>query len=420
VLTLALARRTAYIGSMERSDVIILGGGLVGLALAAALDASGLSVAIVDPADPDTRTGAGFDGRATALSSSSKRMFDTVGISDHFPAPGAPIQRIEVADGLAPGGLAFDPGSDHEPLGWMYENRHLRAALRARAEAGKTIALHWKSRAANVDRGEFGVTVSLDDGRELGAPLLVAAEGRNSPTREAAGIRVARWKYDHAAIVSTLRHALPHDRVAHEIFYPAGPFALLPMNDDEGGHRSAIVWSVSAKDARGLLSLSDEGFAAEAEAAMGGFLGSISMIAPRSSYPLGFHHAAQITANRLALVGDAAHGIHPIAGQGVNLGYRDAAALAQVLVEGARLGLDLGDRQLLDRYQRWRGLDTFMVALATDTLTRVYGVKGKTASRVRRLGMGLIDRIGPVKDRLMAEARGTSGDLPLLLRGLPI
>ena len=145
-----------------------------------------------------------------------------------------------------------------------------------------------------------------------------------------------------------------------------------------------------------------------------------SLLAPRSTYPLGFHHAARITDHRLALVGDAAHGIHPIAGQGVNLGYRDAAALAQVLVEGARLGLDLGDQQLLDRYQRWRGLDTFMVSLATDSLTRIYGVPGKTASKVRRFGMGLINRIGPVKDRLMAEARGTSGDLPLLLRGLPI
>ncbi|MDQ3075428.1 MAG: FAD-dependent monooxygenase [Pseudomonadota bacterium] len=405
---------------MERTDVIILGGGLVGLALAAALDASGMSSATVDPADPDTRIGAAFDGRATALSSSSQRMFDAVGISDHFPEPGSPIRRIEVADGLAPGGLAFDPGANDEPLGWMYENRHLRSALRARAEAGKNVALYWNSSALTVERGEFGVTMSLDDGRELRAPLLIAAEGRNSPTREAAGIRVARWKYNHAAIVSTLRHELPHEQVAHEIFYPAGPFALLPMNDDENGHRSAIVWSVSAADAPGLLSLSDADFAAEAQAAMGGFLGTIAMIAPRSSYPLGFHHAAQITADRLALVGDAAHGVHPIAGQGVNLGYRDAAALAQVLVEGARLGLDLGDRQLLDRYQQWRGLDTFMVAAATDTLTRIYGVKGKTASRVRRFGMGLIDRIGPVKQRLMAEARGTSGDLPLLLRGLPI
>lgn len=416
-----MAHRTAYTGAMERSDVIILGGGLVGLALVAALDASGLSATIIDPADPDQRTAAGFDGRATALSSSSKRMFDALGISDHFARPGSPIRRIEVADGLAPGGLAFDPGADNEPLGWMYENRHLRAALRARAEAGKHVTLCWQRRATRVERGDFGVAVTLDDGRELGAPLIVAAEGRHSPTREAAGIRVARWKYDHAAIVSTLSHALPHDQVAHEIFYPAGPFALLPMNDDESGkHRSAIVWSVGAADAPGLLSLDDADFAAEAQAAMGGFLGQIEMIAPRSSWPLGFHHAAQITSNRLALVGDAAHGVHPIAGQGVNLGYRDAAALAQVLVEGARLGLDLGDRQLLDRYQAWRGLDTFMVALATDTLTRIYGVKGKTASRVRRLGMGLIDRIGPVKDRLMAEARGTSGDLPLLLRGLPI
>jgi 2-octaprenyl-6-methoxyphenol hydroxylase len=405
---------------MDRADVIILGGGLVGLALAAALDSSGLSSIIIDPADPEARKGASFDGRTSALSSSSKRMFDTIGISDHFPVPGCPIHRIEVADGLAPGGLAFDPGEDDEPLGWMNENRHLRAALLARAEAGKNIWLMWKAKPAEVMRGEHGVTVRLEDGRVVGAPLLVAAEGRNSPMREAAGIRCARWKYEHSAIVSTLRHAKPHGNVAYEIFYPSGPFALLPMTDDEGGHRSAIVWSVAADDAPGLLSLSDEDFAAETEAAMGGFLGPIELLAPRSTYPLGFHHAARITDHRLALVGDAAHGIHPIAGQGVNLGYRDAAALAQVLVEGARLGLDLGDQQLLGRYQRWRGLDTFMVSLATDSLTRIYSIPGQTASKVRRFGMGLINRIGPVKDRLMAEARGTSGDLPLLLRGLPI
>jgi 2-octaprenyl-6-methoxyphenol hydroxylase len=405
---------------MDRADVIILGGGLVGLALAAALDTSGLSVIVIDPANPDLRKDAAFDGRATALASSSKRMFDTVGISDHFPEPGCPIRRIEVSDGLAPGGLAFDPGEGEEPLGWMHENRHLHAALRARAEAGRHIDLRWQRRAISVERGEHGVTATLDDGRVARAALLVVAEGRNSPTREAAGIRIARWKYDHAAIVSTLRHERAHDEVAHEIFYPAGPFALLPMRDDAGGHRSAIVWSVAAADAPGMMSLGDADFAAEAEAAMGGFLGKISMLAPRSTYPLGFHHAARITERRLALVGDAAHGIHPIAGQGVNLGYRDAAALAQVLVEGARLGLDLGDHQLLNRYQRWRGLDTFMVSLSTDALTRIYGVPGRTASKVRRFGMGLINRIGPVKDRLMAEARGTSGDLPLLLRGLPI
>jgi 2-octaprenyl-6-methoxyphenol hydroxylase len=177
---------------------------------------------------------------------------------------------------------------------------------------------------------------------------------------------------------------------------------------------------VPSDDAPGWLSLSDEDFAAEASVAMGGFLGKVTMAAPRSTYPLGFHHAARITAQRLALLGDAAHAIHPIAGQGLNLGFRDAAALAQVLVEGARLGLDLGDRQLLDRYQSWRSLDSLMVAMATDGLTRIYGVPGRAASAVRRFGMGVIERVRPLKNQLMAEARGTSGDLPLLLRGLPI
>ena len=404
---------------MDRADVIIFGGGLVGLALASALDSSGLSSIIVDPADPAPRAGASFDGRTSAVSSSSMRMLETIGVAGHLAEPGCPIWRIAVADGLEPGGLHFDP-DDGEALGFMHENRNLRAALHARAEAGRNIWLLWKSRVASVDRGDHRVIVALEDGRKLGAPLLIAADGRNSKTREDAAIRIARWKYDHQAIVSVLRHERSHDHVAYEIFYPTGPFALLPMNDDKLGHRSAIVWSVPEEDAAGWLSLSDEDFAAEAEATMGGFLGKVTMLAPRSSFPLGFHHAAQITARRLALVGDAAHAIHPIAGQGLNLGFRDAAALAEVLVEGARLGLDLGDRQLLDRYQRWRSLDALSVAFATDSLTRVYGIPGATASAIRRFGMGLVGRISPLRNRLMSEARGTSGDLPLLLRGLPI
>ncbi|HEX8842335.1 MAG TPA: UbiH/UbiF/VisC/COQ6 family ubiquinone biosynthesis hydroxylase [Sphingomicrobium sp.] len=404
---------------MDQADVIIFGGGLVGLALASALDSSGLSAIVVDPADPAPRTTAAFDGRTSAVSSSSMRMLQAIGVADHLAEPGCPILTITVADGLKPGGLHFEAEED-EPLGFMHENRHLRAALQARAGAGANSWLLWKSKIADVDRGDHGVVVSLTDGRKLFAPLLVAADGRNSPMREAAGIRVARWKYDHQAIVSVLRHERRHENVAYEIFYPSGPFAILPMTDDAGGHRSAIVWSVPQEDAAGWLSLSDEDFAAEAQAAMGGFLGKIDMLAPRSSYPLGFHHAAQITAKRLALVGDSAHAIHPIAGQGLNLGFRDAAALAEVMVEGARLGLDLGDRQLLDRYQRWRSLDSLSVAVATDSLTRIYGVPGKAASAVRRFGMGLIERFSPVRNRLMSEARGTSGDLPLLLRGLPI
>ena len=404
---------------MDRADVIIFGGGLVGLALASALDSSGLSAIVVDPADPAPRASGAFDGRTSAVSSSSMRMLETVGVAGHLSEPGCPIRRIAVADGLQPGGLHFD-AEDDEALGWMHENRNLRAALQARAEAGKSTWLLWKSRVTGVDRGEHGVTVALDDGRKLSAPLLIAADGRNSATREAAGIRIARWKYAHQAIVSVLRHERPHDHVAYEIFYPSGPFALLPMTDDAGGHRSAIVWSVPEADAAGWLALNDGDFAAEAQAAMGGFLGEVALLAPRSSFPLGFHHAAQITAQRLALVGDAAHAIHPIAGQGLNLGFRDVAALAQVLVEGARLGLDLGDAQLLDRYQRWRSLDALSVAFATDSLTRIYGMPGKAASAVRRLGMGLVGRIAPLRNRLMNEARGTSGDLPLLLRGLPI
>jgi 2-octaprenyl-6-methoxyphenol hydroxylase len=406
---------------MTRTDVIILGGGLIGLALAAALDSSGLGSVVIDPVDPDSWRDSKFDGRTSAVSSSSRRMLDAIGVSPHFAEPGCPIRSIRVADGLAPGSLAFEPPmGEEEPLGWMHENRHLRAALRDRAEAGERIALCWKSRAAAIERGEHGVMVRLDDGRELHAPLLAVAEGRNSPTREAAGIRIARWQYDHAAIVSTLRHEKPHENIAWEIFYPSGPFALLPMMDDVDGHRSAIVWSVPKDDAPGFMALSDEEFADEAQGAMGGFLGAVAMLTPRSTYPLGFRHAARITDRRLALVGDSAHAIHPIAGQGLNLGFRDVAALAQVLVEGARLGLDLGDRQLLDRYQRWRSLDTLMVAAATDGLTRLYGIPGKLPSAVRRFGMALTGRIGPVKDRLMSEARGTSGDLPLLLRGLPI
>jgi 2-octaprenyl-6-methoxyphenol hydroxylase len=404
---------------MDRADVIIFGGGLVGLALASALDSSGLSSILVDPADPAPMGHPSFDGRTSAVSSSSMRMLATIGVAAHLAEPGCPIWRIAVADGLKPGGLHFDP-DDGEPLGFMHENRNLRAALHARADAGKNVWLLWKSRVASVDRGDHKVVVALEDGRKLSAPLLIAADGRNSKTREAAGINIARWKYDHQAIVSVLGHERPHEHVAYEIFYPTGPFALLPMNDGAAGHRSAIVWSVPEDDAAGWLSLSDEDFAAEAEAAMGGFLGKVEMLAPRSTFPLGFHHAAQITAKRLALVGDAAHAIHPIAGQGLNLGFRDVAALAEVLVEGARLGLDLGDQQLLARYQRWRSLDALSVAFATDTLTRIYGVPGKTASAVRRFGMGLVGRISPLRNRLMSEARGTSGELPLLLRGLPI
>jgi 2-octaprenyl-6-methoxyphenol hydroxylase len=406
---------------MERGDVIILGGGLVGLTLAIALGRHGLTAIVVDPADPESQIAPSYDGRATAVSSSSWRMLEAIGVAERLAGVTCAIRGIRVSDGLKPGGIFFEPEEDDDPLGIMVENRLLRAALRETALAAERVKLLMPARPAEVVRDGDGVRVALADGRLLAAPLLVGAEGRNSPMREAAGIAIAQWRYDHVAIVATIAHERTHEQVAYEIFYPDGPFAILPMlAGDDGRARSAIVWSVKARDAEATLGLPDRALAHEIEKRMGGFLGAVALAGPRFSYRLGFHHAAQITAERLALIGDAAHGIHPIAGQGLNLGFRDAAALAEVLVEGARLGMDLGDAQLLARYERWRSLDTFMVAMATDSLTRLYAVPGKAASAIRRFGMGAVQRIGPLKDRLMAEARGESGELPLLLRGLPI
>ena len=406
---------------MERADVIILGGGLVGMTLALALDRHGLSSLVVDPANPETQLTPQYDGRATAVASSSWRMLEALGVGDRLEGRGCPIESIRVSDGLDPGGIDFAPEAGDDPLGIMFENRLLRAALRDCAKAADKVSLVMPARPGEVIRDEHGVRVALTDGRLLAAPLLVGAEGRNSPTRETANLPIARWQYEHVALVITVAHERWHENTAYEIFYPTGPFAILPMLQGEDGRwRSALVWSVPAADADAVLDLPDRALAAELDKRMGGFLGEISIAGPRASYKLGFHHAATITARRLALVGDAAHGIHPIAGQGLNLGMRDAAALAQVLVEGARLGLDLGDAQLLDRYQRWRSLDTFMVAAATDGLTRLYAIPGRTAAAVRRFGMGAVQRLGPLKDLFMAEARGESGDLPLLLRGLTV
>jgi 2-octaprenyl-6-methoxyphenol hydroxylase len=402
---------------MDRADVIILGGGLIGLTLAVALDRHGLSAIVIDPADPERNTAPAFDGRATAIASASWRMLDAIGIAGRLEGEGCPIHSIRVSDGLRPGGIVFDPEDPEDPLGIMVENRRLRQVLREAALEAAKVQLLMPAQAGEIVRDSAGVRVALDDGRAVTAPLLVGAEGRNSPTREAANIPLARWSYDHTALVLTVEHERNHENAAYEIFYPSGPFAVLPLLP---GTRSAIVWSVPAADAAAVIELPDRAMAHEIAKRMGGFLGEVRLAGPRWNYPLGFHHAATMTAERLALAGDAAHGIHPIAGQGLNLGFRDVAALTQVLVEGARLGLDLGDTQLLSRYQRWRSLDTLTVAAATDGLTRIYGVPGRTASALRRFGMGLVQRVGPLKSQFMAEARGESGELPLLLRGLAI
>jgi 2-octaprenyl-6-methoxyphenol hydroxylase len=348
------------------------------------------------------------------------RMLEAIGVAERLTGKGCPIEGIRVSDGLEPGALDFVPQAGEDALGTMFENRELRIALLDAAGAAPLVDLRMQTRALDVVRDTAGVRATLSDGSQVSASLLIGAEGRASPTREAAGLNVARWSYDHVALVTSIGHELSHENVAYEIFYPEGPFAILPLNDDDRGHRSAVVWSVRGAQGPGMQKLGERGYLAELSRRMGGFLGELTWLGPRFAYPLGFHHAATITSDRLALVGDAAHGIHPIAGQGVNVGFRDVAALIEVLVDGKRLGLEPGDPALLARYQRWRSLDTFMVSLATDGLTRLFGIPGKTANAVRRLGLSAVQRSPALKDRFIAEARGESGALPKLLAGLSV
>lgn len=402
----------------SKADVIIIGGSLIGLAQALALSAHGISSHVIDRADPAMMLADGFDGRTSAISSSSMAMFEAIGLTEKLSGKGCPIGQIWVSDGLKPGNLDFVPGENDGYLGQMFENRALRRALYQAADESPHIILHMPASITEKIRGESGVTVTLESGEKLYGDLLIVAEGRASQTRDEAGLKIAKWQYDHAALVGAITHEKPHNQIAYEIFYPSGPFAVLPMlDDDTGRHRSAIVWSQTRADAPAYLKLSERAFTAELEKAMGHMLGKVEMAAPLSTFPLGFHHATNITAQRLALVGDSAHGIHPIAGQGLNLGLRDVATLTEVLVDGMRLGLDMGDAQLMERYGRWRGLDVLMVAMATDSLNRLFSIPGKTASAVRRLGLAMVQKTKPAKAFFMAEARGESGDLPKLLQG---
>jgi 2-octaprenyl-6-methoxyphenol hydroxylase len=408
----------------ERRDLVILGGGLVGMTLALAAARAGFTSHVIDKAAPEDLTAEGVDGRASAISTASWNLFRNIGLADTLEPLGCPIASIAVTDGTKPifsgrsGRIDFQPKPEEGTLGRMFANRDLRLALFAAAREEPAIAWHTSADAVQRDRGAHGVAVTLRDGRVMEGSLLIAAEGRQSPTRDEAGFTMARWEYRHRAFVTGLHHEKPHGNVAWEIFYPSGPFALLPLLDTaDGKHRSALVWTVDEQDAKGVAALSETAFVGEVERNMHGLFGKVSLAAPRMSFPLNFHHAARVTDTRLAVIGDAAHGMHPIAGQGLNLGLRDVGALVEVLSEGARLGLEPGEAQLLARYERWRSLDTSSVMAATDGINRLFGVPGRLPSAVRRLGMGAVQRLPALKRFFMDEARGVSGALPELLRG---
>lgn len=399
---------------MDSHDVIILGGGLIGQTMALALDGQSISSVVIDPVDPAGTLTTDFDGRVTAISSSSWKMFDAIGIGPRMRAEACPIARIEVRDGAKGAPLDFQSDQDDDALGLMLENRVLRRELWAMLQTAPHVTKKFGTRALSVDRGPHRVVAQLDDGSQVSAPLLLVCEGRHSSTRAEAGIPVAAWDYASLSIVTAMDHEVPHGGTAHQIFYSGGPVALLPMNP---GTRSALVWSLPEADAQGMAKLGERAFLAEVSRVTGNLLGEMKLVAPRALYPLHFRHTAKMTDHRLALVGDAGHGIHPIAGQGFNLGLRDVAALTEVLADGLRLGMDLGDAQLLTRYQRWRSADVMAVTLACDTLVRLFGIKGRMARAVRRFGLGAVQRAKPLKDLFMSEARGESGALPVMLTG---
>ncbi|NBC37469.1 ubiquinone biosynthesis protein UbiH [Novosphingobium sp. FSY-8] len=401
----------------DRRDLVILGGGLVGMTLALAAARHGMSSHVVERADPADLTADGVDGRASAISAASWNLFTNIGLAEALAPLGCPIDSIAVTDGMKPGRIDFKPDAGDGSLGMMFANRDIRLALFEAARNQPLIAWHTQADVVKRERDAHGVAATLADGRVLTGSLMVGAEGRRSPTRDEEGIGLVAWDYHHHAIVTALAHEKPHDGVAWEIFYSAGPFALLPLRDlPDGRHRSALVWTVPAKDGPGVMALSDAAFLAEVAKRMDGLYGGLELIAQRMCYPLTYQNATRIVGDRLALVGDAAHGMHPIAGQGLNLGLRDVGALVEVLIEGMRLGLEPGDAQLLTRYERWRALDTFTVMSVMDGIVRLFGVPGRTASAVRRIGMGAVQRMPGLKRFFMNEARGTSGRLPQLLQ----
>lgn len=407
-------------------ETCIIGAGPVGATLAAALAAGGVPAAVVDAAPLPPMELPEFDGRAYAIALTSQRLLAAAGVWDRLPETPCPIHAIRVADGRPgerPSRLALhfdhaDVGED--PFGWMVEARALRVALNARLPSLPGLSVFAPARAA-VERGAEAAVIRLSTGQEIRARLVVGAEGRNSPLRRAAGIPVTRLDYHCMGIVGAIAHEKPHHNLALEQFLPHGPFAQLPMQGIPGHPNvSAIVWTERTAIARAALAMDDAAYGRQIAARLGDHLGAVTPIGRRWSYPLGAMHAQRYVAGRLALVGDAAHGIHPIAGQGLNLGFRDVATLAELVIEAVNAGEDPGGPTLLARYQAARRPDSLLMLGATHALERLFTCPLPPVRLARRLGIAAVDRMPRLKRFFAMRAMGLGGTAGGLLAGQPL
>jgi 2-octaprenyl-6-methoxyphenol hydroxylase len=395
-------------------DIAVIGGGLAGLPFAIACAGAGVTVALVDREPPAHYSAAPFDGRSSAIAYGSQRVLDGIGVWRHLAAEAQPILDIRVTDKDSPLFLHYDHRAVGDaPLGWIVENRVLRRALYDRMQELVGLIALAPATLDRADRNAGHVDLALTDGRLIRARLVVAADGRDSALRRAAGIQTLRTDYRQQAISGTVEHTASHRGIAVEHFLPSGPFAILPMT----GNRSSIVWTERAERAPALLRLDQDDFELELAHRFGDFLGSVKWLGPRWCYPLEGLVAERIVDRRLALIGDAAHVLHPIAGQGLNLGIRDVAALAELVVDAHRLGLDPGAADLLARYQRWRRVDTLTLTVVTDGLNRLFSNDIGPIKLIRDIGLGLVQQAPPLKRLLMRHAMGLVGRLPRLVRG---